>query len=78
MGKEQLEALIRVLQAQLAAGSDGVVVGTWTIRYDKEQNAFAFEKCEFEDYCMERPSVVTLDGVVLDAGGPIALATGGN
>lgn len=78
MGKEQLEALIRVLQEQLQRGADGVVVGTWTIRFDKEQNAFAFEKCEFEDYCMERPSVIALDGAVIDAGGPIFQPAAGN
>ncbi len=71
MGKEQLEALIQVLQEQLQLASDGVVIGTWAIRYDKEQNAFLFEKCEFEDYCEERPSVIALDGGVLDRGGPI-------
>ena len=71
MGKEQLEALIAVLRQQLQLASDGVVVGAWNIRYDKEQNAFLFEKCEFEDYCEERPSIISLDGAVLDRGGPI-------
>lgn len=71
MGREQIEALIRILQEQLALGHDNVVIGTWTISYDKERNAFMFNKCEFGDYCEERPSVVALDGTVLDRGGPL-------
>jgi len=71
MGKEQLQALIRVLQQQLEAGSDGVIVGAWDIRYDKEMGAFLFEKCEFGDYCEERPSMIALDGTVRDPGGPL-------
>jgi hypothetical protein len=71
MGREQLEALVRVIEAQLALGADGVVGGTWEIRYDKKRNAFAFDKCEFEAYCEERPAVIALDGAVLDPGGPL-------
>lgn len=71
MGKEQLEALVNVLQQQLALGRDGVVGGTWEIRYDKEKRAFLFDKCEFAGYCEERPSVIALDGNVLDPGGPL-------
>jgi hypothetical protein len=70
MGREQLEALARVLAAQLALGRDGVVGGTWEIRYDKERQAFFFDKCEFGGYCAERPSIIALDGSVLDPGGP--------
>lgn len=71
MGREQLQALVRVLQEQLALGHDGVVAGTWEIRYDKEREAFAFDKCEFGTYCEERPSVIGLDGTVIDRGGPL-------
>lgn len=71
MGREQLEALIRVLQAQLEAGAEGVALGTWTIRYDKEQDGFYFDKCEFGGYCEERPALVSLTGEVLDPGGPL-------
>ncbi len=71
MGKEQLEALVAVLQQQIARGRDGVVTGTWEIRYDKEMQAFLFDKCEFAGYCEERPSIVALDGSVLDPGGPL-------
>ena len=71
MGREQLEALVRVLQEQLALGHDGVVAGTWEIRYDKVRAAFTFDKCEFGAYCAERPSVIGLDGTVLDPGGPL-------
>ncbi len=71
MGKQELEALARVLQEQLALGREGVVTGTWEIRYDKERGAFLFDKCEFGGYCAERPSVIALDGAVLDPGGPL-------
>ena len=71
MGKQELEALARVLQEQLALGRGGVVTGTWEIRYDKERGAFLFDKCEFGGYCAERPSVIALDGAVLDPGGPL-------
>ena len=71
MGREELEALVRVLQDQLARGTEGVVLGTWSIRYDRERRAFEFDKCEFGGYCEERPSVIALDGTVLDPGGPL-------
>lgn len=71
MGREQLEALVSVLRQQLELGHDGVVGGTWEIRWNKEKQAFEFDKCEFGGYCEERPSVVALDGTVLDPGGPI-------
>ena len=71
MGKQELEALARVLQEQLALGREGVVTGAWEIRYDKERGAFLFDKCEFGGYCAERPSVIALDGAVLDPGGPL-------
>jgi hypothetical protein len=71
MGREQLEALIKVLREQIDLGMEGVVVGTWEIMYDKEKKAFVFDKCEFGGYCEERPSVVKMDGTVLDRGGPL-------
>jgi hypothetical protein len=74
MGREQLQALCRVIEQELARGLDGVVVGTWAIRWDKERQAFEFDKCEFQGYCEERPSVVAIDGSVLDPGGPLLQA----
>ena len=71
MGREQLEALIRVLQQQLAADRDNLTLGTWDIRYDAQRGAFQFDKCEDGVYCEERPAVIALDGAVLDAGGPL-------
>jgi len=71
MGREQLQALAKILDQQLALGREGVVGGTWEIRWNKERNAFEFDKCEFGGYCEERPSVIALDGSVLDPGGPI-------
>ena len=75
MGKEQLQALIEVLQRQLALGQGGVVLGTWSIVYDKESNAFQFQKCEMGDYCEERPAIVAIDGTVRDPGGPLFQAS---
>ena len=49
-----------------------IASGTWEIRWDKDRDAFAFDKCEFGGYCEERPSVIAIDGEVLDPGGPIA------
>jgi hypothetical protein len=72
MGREQLKALARIIDEQLALGGDGVVTGTWEIRWDKERRAFQFDKCELAGYCEERPSVIALDGAILDPGGPIA------
>ena len=71
MGREQLQALARILEQQVALGREGVVTGTWEIRWSKERNAFEFDKCEFGGYCEERPSVIALDGSVLDPGGPL-------
>jgi hypothetical protein len=71
MGREQLQALARILEQQVALGREGVVTGTWEIRWKKDQNAFEFDKCEFGGYCEERPSVIALDGSVLDPGGPL-------
>ena len=71
MGRKELEALIAVLQDQLAKGQDGVVVGAWQVIFSRDRQAFLFEKCELGAYCEERPSVVALDGTVLDRGGPL-------
>ncbi|MYB40788.1 MAG: hypothetical protein F4X76_01075 [Chloroflexi bacterium] len=71
MGAKELEALIEVLRGQSELGRDGHVLGTWVIRYDKERGAFSFDKCESEIYCNERPSLIALDGAVLDPGGPL-------
>ncbi|MDP6606699.1 MAG: hypothetical protein QF664_10635 [Dehalococcoidia bacterium] len=71
MGTKELEALIEVLQGELAQGRDGHVIGSWTIRYDKERTAFTFDKCEDGIYCEERPAVIGLDRTVIDAGGPL-------
>ena len=71
MGREQLEALVSVLQQQLALKSDNLAIGTWDIRYDKARQAFYFDKCENDGYCEERPSVIGLDGSIIDKGGPL-------
>ncbi|MBI5283747.1 MAG: hypothetical protein HY874_01515 [Chloroflexi bacterium] len=71
MGRKEIEALIAVLQQQLALGREGVVTGTWQIAYSRDQDAFLFEKCEMGGYCEERPSVISVTGKVLDRGGPL-------
>jgi len=71
MGREQLEALARIIGDQLALGPGNAVVGSWTIRYDGERQALTFDKCEDGFYCSERPAVIDLQGKVLDPGGPL-------
>ncbi|MPZ99278.1 MAG: hypothetical protein GEU80_08045 [Dehalococcoidia bacterium] len=74
MGTKELEALIEVLQAEVAKGRDNHVTGTWHIHFEKEHPkgaAFSFNKCESEVYCEERPTVIGVDGDVIDAGGPL-------
>ena len=71
VGRKELEALMKALQKQLDNWKDNVIVGTWTIIYSKDHDAFLFEKCELGGYCEERPSVIALDGKVLDKGGPL-------
>jgi hypothetical protein len=71
MGREQLAALARIIDQQLALGTDNAVSGTWTIRYDGGRNVLYFEKCEDGFYCNERPAVIDLEGNVIDKGGPI-------
>jgi hypothetical protein len=71
MGRKELEALIAVLQAQLAEGADNVITGTWSIAYSRDYNGFLFEKCEIGGYCEERPSIIDLAGNIVDRGGPL-------
>lgn len=71
MGRRELEALIKVLQDQLARGGDNVVLGSWQIIYSRDHDAFLFEKCEIGGYCEERPSVISVSGKVIDKGGPL-------
>ena len=71
MGRKEIEALIAVLQQQLALGRESVVTGTWQILYSRDHDAFLFEKCEMGGYCEERPSVISVAGKVLDRGGPL-------
>ena len=71
MGKEQLAALARIIESQLAEGGDNAVVGTWTIRFDGNKQVLYLEKCEDGFYCEERPAVIDLEGNVIDRGGPI-------
>ena len=71
MGREELAALARIIEEQMQDGTNSPLMGTWTIHFDKERRALYFEKCEFGDYCEERPTVVGLDGTVIDKGGPL-------
>lgn len=71
MNREQIAALIEILQRENALGTESHVLGTWTIHFDRARGAFVFDKCENEGYCEERPSVIALDGTVIDPGGPL-------
>ncbi len=71
MGRKEIEALIAVLQQQLALGRDSLITGTWQILYSRDHDAFLFEKCEIGGYCEERPSVISVTGEVVDKGGPL-------
>jgi hypothetical protein len=71
VGKKEIEALVAALQKQLDRWDDNVVVGTWTITYSRDFDAFMFEKCELGGYCQERPSVIARDGSIKDRGGPL-------
>ena len=71
MGRKELEALMHALRKQLDNWKDNVIVGTWTIIYSKDHEAFLFEKCELGGYCEERPSVISMEGKVLDKAGPL-------
>ena len=71
MGREQLEALARIIEEQLKEGPNNPVIGTWSIRYDGDRKVLYFEKCEDGVYCEERPAVIDLGGNVVDRGGPL-------
>ena len=72
MGREQLAALARIIEQQLATeGTNSPLVGTWTIRFDGERDVLYFDKCVFGDYCEERPAVVSIQGEIVDLGGPL-------
>ncbi len=71
MGKEDIAALIAVLQRENELATDSHVLGTWSISFDKKKGTFLFDKCEADGYCEERPSVIALDGTIVDEGGPL-------
>ena len=71
MGRKEIEALMQVLKDQLDHWKDNVIVGTWTIIYSRDHDAFLFEKCEVGGYCEERPSVISVRGKIVDKGGPL-------
>ncbi len=75
MGTKELEALVEVLQVEIAKGKKNHVNGTWHIHFEKrddlDQPVFSFNKCESEVYCEERPTVIGVDGTVVDEGGPL-------
>ncbi len=71
MGRNEIAALIEILNEQQERGTASLALGTWTIRFDKKRGAFSLDKCENEGYCEERPAVIALDGSVLDPGGPL-------
>lgn len=75
MGMKELQALIDVLQAEVARGRDNHVLGTWHIHLEQrgDDPVFSFNKCESEVYCEERPTVFAADGsgTLVDAGGPL-------
>lgn len=71
MGREQLEALAKIIEMQLAEGPGNVIVGSWSVRWDKDMQGFYFDKCEWGGYCEERPSLISPAGEVLDRGGPL-------
>jgi hypothetical protein len=73
MGREQLLALARIIESELAKGPGNAVIGSWTIRYDRARDALYFDKCEDGFYCEERPAVIDLQGNVIDPGGPIII-----
>jgi hypothetical protein len=75
VGSKELAALVEVLQTELAKGVKNHVTGTWHIHFEKrddlDQPVFSFNKCESEVYCEERPTVIAVDGTVVDEGGPL-------
>lgn len=71
MGREELNALIAILERETEKGTSGHALGTWKIDFDKKRGAFVFDKCENDGYCEERPAVIAIDGSVIDPGGPL-------
>jgi hypothetical protein len=71
MGREEIAALIAILEREHEKGPGSLVMGTWKIQLDRKRQAFIFDKCENEGYCEERPAVIAFSGEVLDAGGPL-------
>ena len=71
MGREEIAALIAVLEAENERGTESHVLGSWKVSFDKKRSAFVFDKCENDGYCEERPSVIGVDGSVIDPGGPL-------
>jgi len=74
MGLKELEALVKVLEREVAKGrEDNDAIGTWHIHFEHrgETPVFSFSKCESEIYCEERPTVIGLDGTLIDKGGPL-------
>lgn len=71
MGREEIEALIAILETAKGQGTASPVLGTWHIHLDKKRGAFVFDKCENDGYCEERPAVIAMSGEVLDPGGPL-------
>ena len=71
MGREDIAALIAVLQNLQEKGPSSPAIGVWHIHFDKKRTAFIFDKCENEGYCEERPAVVSATGEILDPGGPL-------
>lgn len=71
MGREEIDALIAVLEAEREKPGAGLALGTWAIKFDKKRAAFVFDKCENEGYCEERPAVIATDGSIIDPGGPL-------
>lgn len=71
MGREEIASLIAILQQQLDLGTENIALGSWHIHWETKRRAFVFDKCENDGYCEERPSVVAVDGEILDRGGPL-------
>ncbi len=71
MGSKEIAALIEILERENERGTESHVLGSWTISFDKTKASFVFDKCENQGYCEERPSVIAVDGAILDPGGPL-------
>ena len=74
MGLKQIKAIVEIYKQKIEKGRrENNVLGTWHIHYEKqdEKPVFSFNKCESEVYCEERPTVFSVDGELIDAGGPL-------